>query len=434
MPENGTHLQKASEELISSEVQEMIGHRPGWMIRNGNTLFLIVLASLVSLCWLIRYPDTVSGSARLVALNAPKMINARSEGKLIRLFVASEEWVNKGRHLGYMESTSDYEEVMRLRNWIQRTVAMAQGNMDDVFVKDPLPSLFNLGGLQSAYQDFQGRYLETKQSFANGYSQMRMTGLQKDLEYLRSLKANAFRQQKLLEQDRQLQKKEYDAYESLAREKVIAPLELNQYKSRLLSKQQNLAQANKEITNSDMAIHGKGKEISDLRKSILDRQQEFHSSILGLKSRLEEWIAQYVLIAPEDGRLVFISPLQENEWIAAGQNLFYLEPRQTLFYGELRLPQKGFGKIKRGQNVIIRLESYPSDEYGYLKGLVNYIADIPGRGDSFLVRVTLPRGLRTSDGRELFFHYNLSGQAEIITDERRLFDRFAGRLKQVSEK
>ena len=46
----------------------------------------------------------------------------------------------------------------------------------------------------------------------------------------------------LQQQDQQLQQKEYDAYESLAKDKVIAPFELNQYKSKLIAKEQSLKQ------------------------------------------------------------------------------------------------------------------------------------------------------------------------------------------------
>jgi hypothetical protein len=71
------------------------------------------------------------------------------------------------------------------------------------------------------------------------------------------LKASSFEQKNLLEQDRQLQKKEYEAYEGLEKDKVIAPLELNQYKSKLIAKKQSIEQVNSQLTSSDIATHSK---------------------------------------------------------------------------------------------------------------------------------------------------------------------------------
>ena len=109
-------------ELLTEEVQEVISYRPHWIVRKGNTLFLLIILLLLTLTWIIKYPDILRASARLVALNPPKLINAKTEGKLLKLFVTNEQTVKKGQHLGYMESTADYAEVIKLMNWIDETV------------------------------------------------------------------------------------------------------------------------------------------------------------------------------------------------------------------------------------------------------------------------------------------------------------------------
>src|SRR4051812_14294577 len=111
-------LQQHHDELISDEVKEIISYRPHWMIRNGNVAFFIVLVSLLALTWFIAYPDIVNGTARLVSLNAPKMVSSKTEGKLVKLFVSDGEAVQNGEHLGYMESTTSYNESMQLKAWV----------------------------------------------------------------------------------------------------------------------------------------------------------------------------------------------------------------------------------------------------------------------------------------------------------------------------
>lgn len=427
-------LQQDNDEIISDEVKEIVSYRPHWIIRNGNVIFFIVMVSLLALTWFISYPSIINGSARLVSLNAPKMISARSGGMLVKLFVSDGATVQKGKHLGYMESTASYKEVMQLMNWIEQTINQTQSNKYDILITNPLPSLFNLGELQPAFQSFQNQLTETRQLLASGYYQNKKLALERDLQYLSKLKANSFEQKNLLEQDQRLQKKEFEAYKSLAKEKVIAPLELNQYESKLIAKEQSIKQINSQLTNSDIATHSKEKEIMDLEKQVMDQQQKFNSSLLDLKSEVEKWMQQYVLVAPEDGNLMFVSSLQENELIEPGQNLFYVQPGKSSFYAELMVAQKGLGKIKTGQRVILKAEGYPSEEFGHLKGIVNYISNMPGRRDSFLLKVNLPQGLRTTYHKEIYFRNNLSAQAQVITDDRRLFDRILGQLKKISER
>ena len=423
--------QQNKQQLISDEVQEIISYRPHWFIRKGNMIFLLVLLFLLSLTWFIQYPDIVNGSARLVALNPPKLISSKAEGKLVKLFVSNEEQVQKNQHLAYIESTTDYNEVMKLKSWVEQTITVTQNNSYEVLNSNPLPSFTDLGELQSDYQLFQNEWLLTKQTLASGYYQKKKNALGKDLQYLSALKSDVYVQKELLEKDQQLQQTEFDAYEKLAKEKVIAPLELNQYKSKLIAKEQGLKQTNTQITNSDISSHSKQKEIMDLQKTITDQQQQFHSSLLRLKSEIEQWIQEYVMVAAEDGKLVYINPLKENELISAGQGLFYIEPGQTEFYAELQAGQRNLGKIKKGQRVMLKVESYPSAEFGYLTGTVTYISSVPNRRDSFLIKVDLPNGLYTNYDKTIYFRNSLLAQAEIITDNRRLAERFWGQLKQA---
>jgi HlyD family secretion protein len=333
-----------------------------------------------------------------------------------------------------MESTTDYYEAIKLQSWIEEMIVATQNNIYEALIANPLPTLYNLGELQANYQAFQNELAEVKQSLINGFYQKKRNALQKDLKYLATLKNNTYQQKKLVEEDQQLQKKEYDAYELLAKDKVIATLELNQYKSKLIAKDQTLKQIDAQITNADVNSHSKEKELLDLQKTITDQQQKFHSALLDLKSEVEKWMQQYVLAASKDGKVLFVSSWQENELIASSQPLFYIQPIETKFYAELMAAQNGLGKIRAGQKVMLKVESYPSNEFGYVAGVVNYISNVPNRRDSFLITVDLPKALKTNYNKTIFFRNNLSARAEIITDDRKLFDRLTGQLKQIWER
>jgi len=433
MPADNLVINLQNEELVSDEIREIVSYRPHWIIRKGNIVFLMILTLLIILTYIIQYPDIVNASARLVALNPSKVVNAKREGKIIQLFAENEQTVKKDQHLGFIESTASYNEVMILYKWTQGIIDSTPGYKYDVLEKKPLPALQNLGDLQADYQRFQNELQLTRQTLADGYYRKKLTALKKDLQYMSLLKDNIYRQQKLQQQDQELQQNEYKAYEKLAEEKVIAPIELNQYKSKLLAKNQGMEQVESQLTNNDVNSHAKQKEILETYKQVVDQQQRFYSSLLELKSLIEQWVHNYVLQAPEDGKLFYVATLKENQLISQDQSLFYVEPEETNYYAELTAGQRGFGKIKVGQQVRIKVESYPDAEFGYLNGTVNYISGMPSRRDSFLIKVELPNGLQTNYHKNIFFRNNLSAQAEIVTVNRRLIERFFTQLKQIWE-
>ena len=119
-------------------------------------------------------------------------------------------------------------------------------------------------------------------------------------------------------------------------------------------------------------------------------------------------------------KILFTSSLHKNESVDSSQ-----------FYAEVTASQKGLGKIKEGQKVMLKLESYPSQEFGSIAGIITHIADTSGSNNSFLITVSLPHGLQTNYGKNIIYRTGLNAQAEIITDNRLLFDRLAGQLRNI---
>jgi HlyD family secretion protein len=431
MPGTLISIEQNKVELLSDDVQELIRHRPHWIVRKGTTILFLIILGLLAVGWFIQYPDVLKGSMKLAAINAPKLTIAQKEGKLQKLLVVNNQEVTAGQPMAFLESTASHEQVLLLQKWITAIEQpVLQGDLD-IIKRLSLPFLNELGEIQTAYQEFQNSLKETAQLLGNGYYQQKKKVLQQDMDYLVALKANTQRQKQLLERDYELQQIEYNAKRSLAEDKIVAPLELNQDKSRVLNKEQGLEQMEARVIDNSMSAHNKRKEMLELQKSILEVEQKFSSSLLTLKSVLLEWMRQYIITAPVTGKVLFASFLQENQLVGSGQELFYVQPPQNTYYGELSMPQTGFGKVKDGQQVLIRVESFPSAEFGYLTGTVSYISSMPNRRDSFLIKVELPKGLQTNYGKTIFFRNNLSAQAEVITDDRRLSERLFGHLEQT---
>ncbi len=420
----------AGKELLTDEMNDLISHRPHWIIRSGNVFLFLIVAGLLLASWFISYPDMVKAPLKIVAANAPKLLRSKTEGKLVKLLAANGQEVQQGMPLAYLESTANHDEVLRLKKWLQETEGQIAKDSFEVLLGNQRYVFASLGELQPAYQEFQNVCSQTQAILQNGYYLKKKAALLKDLGYLNAQDAVINKQKSIAENDYNLQQVEYNMKEKLAKEKVIAPLEFNQDKSKLLAKEQSLQQASTQLINNASAMHNKRKELLELEKSMADQKQFFLSALFNLKSKTQEWVQLYVVIAPETGKLDHVSFLQDNQWLTAGQELFYIVPAQQNHFGEMLASQNGIGKLKEGQKVLIRVAGYPYTEFGTLKGNIEFISTTPYKDSGFLVKVKLPDGLRTNYNKTLQFRNSLTAQAEVITDDRRLIERLLGKVTE----
>ena len=86
-------------DVRNEEIQEILGTPPGWILRFGTLIFLIVIVLLIWLSYWIQYPDVVE-SEIIVSFNDPptKLISPKS-GFLNELHTRHNPRVKKGQLL-----------------------------------------------------------------------------------------------------------------------------------------------------------------------------------------------------------------------------------------------------------------------------------------------------------------------------------------------
>ena len=143
----------------------------------------------------------------------------------------------------------------------------------------------------------------------------------------------------------------------------------------------------------------------------------------------------YVLRAPITGKITFSKYWVENQNVSAGEEVFAIVPDSTVsVIGKAMLPIARSGKVKTGQKVNIRLQNFPENEYGILRGKVDNISLVPAqRGEMvyYTVEISLPDHLLTTYKKELPRLANMMGQAEIITEDISLLERFVLPIKKI---
>jgi multidrug efflux pump subunit AcrA (membrane-fusion protein) len=419
-------------ELRSEEVQELLARPPRWLLRWGITVVFLVLLLVFAGTWIIHYPDLVQASFKLTAANAPKAILARTDGRIVRLFVREGQLVQPGASLAYLESTARHDEVIQLARELKLAWTVSErGNLEGLKQID-LATYHQLGELQSAYETFEQRHIQLRAYLAGGFYSKKRQLLRQELVDLQTLSQQQQQQRLLQARDAALAQEDYEIQRHLAAQKVIARLEFKREESKNIARQLAYQQTASALINNATAQRAKQKEILELDKQVMEERDHFLQALNTLQSATDSWLARYILTAPVSGRVFFPGVVQENQVVAVNQELLYVAPPNTDYIGELRVPQQNAGKVHVGQDVLVKFAGFPYQEYGAVRGRIIAIADIPLRDSVFLARVALPTGLRTTYGKSLAYKTGMTASADIITADNRLLEKLFYQLRKVT--
>lgn len=415
-------------ELVSTAVDEMLNHPPAWLLRWGTTLFFSVLMLILAVTWLVKYPDLVSAPLRVLPLQLPKSIVVRSEGRLEKLFVQDNQPVKQGELLAFMESIADHTDVLKLEQVMDELIRK-ENDIESIY-KTEIPLYFNLGDLQKPYQAFQEAYTRSKAALRSGTFSKKKGTISGEISSLKKLRNSMYEQLALQERDLQMALEEAQSQQRLADKGYVSALDAKNSMRNYLNKQQAYEQAKASLENNTINQSQKRHELLEMDKTIEEHNINLIQTIYSLKSDIEAWKQRYLAVAPTSGTVHFASTLQENQQLKAGEEMMLVSPPSREFQGEIWVGQYNFGKVKTGQEVIVKFDSYPFQEFGTVKAKISYIGDIP-KDSSTLVRVVFPDGLITNSRRTLPYKFGMKASAEIITEDMRLLERFFYDIKKA---
>jgi multidrug resistance efflux pump len=426
-------LEGARRSQRSEMVQEIVSNKPGFLIRYGIVFFLGILILLIAACWFIQYPDIISTNAKLTSINAPKEVITKTTGKLIKLFAKENEQTQAGNVLGYMESTANHAEVLTISENIDTAQILLSKNKIEQIFPFLNASYQNLGELQLPYQTFEQSYNSFRTYLSGGFYLSKINMLNKDLVYLQKMHNNLLEQKGLSAEDVNLSQKTFNANKSLNEGKVISDFDYRNENSKLIGKKLSLPQISSSIISNEAQQNEKLKEIAELQNTIAQQKSIFIQALNSFKSQIEDWKKKYLLIAPTDGKIAFATFLQENQQLKVDQVICFINPENTEYYAEIYIPQTNFGKVKIGQEVLLKFPSYPFQEYGSVNGKIVFISNI-NTDSGYVAKVILPNGLNTTYKKQVQFRDGLLAQGEIITQDMRLLQRFYYNIvKQVKK-
>lgn len=437
MAKKGFH--KTLNENRTEEVAYIIEKMPtrfGLMV-SGIVIGLVVL--LLVFGWLIKYPEILRGSITINTRQAPIKLVAATSGNIILLKSTPGTVVKAGEYIAFVKNSANISEVQQIVYLLQKI------NIHKVSYKKHrhfFPENVALGDLSNKYFS----YLNALYQYLD-YTEQQPFVYQKDINTkLLTMQKNML---KGLEEDYKSQIIKYKTSKSLYSKDSI--LYSKNITATADMEKSIIARANieldykaidKQITNTGYQINEAQNKLQTLTIDKLQKERELainlYNNYYDLLDNIRKWEHIYVFVAPISGKVDFLSFMKNDDFINSGQELFKIIPANNEILGQVNMPEQGSGKIKKGQDVIVKLDNYPYNEYGSVKGKVTSISlatneqtlsDSKNKVNSYLVNIVLPNGLKTNYGTILNFHAEAKGSAEIITEGRRLIERFFDNLK-----
>jgi hypothetical protein len=431
---NKKHTENRTEEVAS--IIEKMPTRFGLII-TGIVIGLTVLLFVFG--WLIKYPEILIGQITVNTRQAPVKLLAVTAGNLILLQNKTGGTIKSGEYIAYIKNSAELKDVQLLDSLLQEV------NIHSVSYhkqRNFFPETLSLGDLNSKYFTFLNalyQYLD--------YNDQQPFKVQKDInakllqmqkEMLEELK-NDFKNQKIKYKN---SKSLFSKDSILFSKDITAKADIEKSIIANANSELDYTAINKEITNANYQINDAQNKLQTIAIQKIEKERELaislYNSFYDLIDNLRKWKQTYVFVSPINGKVDFLNFLKNNDFIESGQELFKIIPNQNELIGQVYLPENGSGKVKKGQSVIIKLDNYPYNEYGSIRGKVTSISlatnqqkfsESKDKINAYLVNVSLPNGLKTNYGTELNFHSEAKGSAEIITDDKRLLNRFFDNLK-----
>jgi multidrug resistance efflux pump len=417
-------------ELRSEEVQEILTRVPNWMIRWGSAVILLILLSLFLVSWVVKYPDVITTQIIITTNIPPEKLVAKVSGKIEAILVNDRTIVSRNMPLAVIENSANYEAVFLLKSIVDTI------NIDkNKFPFEKLKSA-QLGEIESFYAVFQKE--SSADELNNNLKPYQVEGNAQNYEAIQlKERLNLLESQKNNNQSELvLQKSDLDRYEVLFKKGIIATQEVEKHKLTYLQVERNYKSLLSTISQlksslNELNKNSKTTQINENKENV-NLERNLIQAFYQLKKAIKDWELNYVLQSSVDGKVSFLQLWSANQNVEAGATIFVVIPsKESGYIGKVKAPAQNSGKIQIGQNVNIRLANYPDREFGIIKGVIKAISLTPDKDGNLLINVSLPKGLETSYRKQIAFQQEMSGTADIITEDLRLIERLLYQFRDI---
>ena len=416
--------------IYSEEVRDVLSAPPKAIFKWGNTILLVFILLLLFLSWFIKYPDIIRAEVLITTQIPPEKLVAKTSGKIQAILIDDKKIVNENTPLAVIENAANYKDVFLLKA-ITDTISLSNSK----FPFDKLQAV-QLGEIENSFAMFQKEYIASELNKQLQPYKVESSAQSFESKQLRERLQLLEGQKEINQSELQLLKTDVERYEKLFNKGIISAQEIEKqrlvylqakknYKSLLSSISQLKSSINELNRSSKTTVINESTTSINLERSVM---QSFYQ----LKKAIKDWELNYVFRSSVKGTVSFLQIWSENQTINAGENMFSIIPSTEKGYiGKVKAVAQNSGKLQIGQKVNIRLANYPDREFGVIEGKLKTISLTPDKEGNLLLNIELPNGLQTSYKKQINFQQEMTGTADIITEDLRLLERLLYQFRDV---
>ncbi len=417
-------------ELRSEEVQEILTRPPSWMIRWGSLVVLLLLALVLVFSYFLKYPDLVSANIIITTQTPPEKLIARTSGRIEKIFIQNSQEIVANTPLAVIVNTASYEDVHVLKECLDTLDLHTPVFPYESFM------IMKLGPIQEAYTAFEQDYITYDLNRRLTPHSIDRLAQSKEALQLSDRYKILLDQTDLEKREMEIKKKSLNRDRQLFDQGVISLVEWERINLEYLQASKNVKNLLSQLSQTRSAINELKKlaSTSKMNQKIDDvtMTRGSYGALAQVRKAIQDWELTYVITSSVKGKVSFMQVWVENQTITSGQQVFTVVPNDEFDYiGKVKAPANNAGKIKVGQQVNVRLINYPAREFGILKGEVESISLTPDKEGDILIDIYFPNGIETSYKKKIIFQQEMSGAADIVTEDLRLIERFFYQFRDV---
>jgi hemolysin D len=176
---------------------------------------------------------------------------------------------------------------------------------------------------------------------------------------------------------------------------------------------------------------------ADFRREALDQLRQANEQIAQYGEEAKKTDQRQALLhlkAPVAGTVQQLAVHTVGGVVTPAQPLLAVVPDNEALEVEAMVENKDIGFVKAGQDVAVKIESFPYTRYGYLNGTVESVShdalQDEKRGLIYQARIKIDKAHLVIDGTKVKLTAGMTVSAEIKTGKRRVMDYFLSPLQE----
>ncbi|GER59488.1 hemolysin [Patiriisocius marinus] len=427
-------MERENEEfyVYSEGVQDILSNPPKSIFKWGNTILFGFIILLITISFFIKYPDVIIAQSIVTSQNPPILLSPKINDKIDSLFFKDNSSINENDWIAIIDNNVNLSHI-KLLDSILKNIERVEYDIDSVleieFTK------LNLGEIQSNYNNLARLAHSYEHHLEDGNYEKQANLQDNQLQVFNNLIKSAENDRDVAKRELELSEINLNRNKQLFNKGVISKREFETYETQYLQSQRSYEsqiarifqlKSQKININSNKSNLGHSEE-----ETILSNELNIYEAVKETEIALDNWIKTHVIKSPVNGKLKYLQTVNLNQFVQPNIPLFSVIPNEEGdFIGYLKIPVLNSGKVEIGQIVNISLDGFNASEFGLLKAHITNLSNVPN-DNFFQANIKLSNGLTTTHGKKIEYLKNLSGSAQIITEDLRLVERFFHQIREV---